>query len=84
MKIYYDFNNEEYEYEPPEDMLEQAKIDTLEEQPKEDLIEIIIAEDNIEEIYYDQLYDYFENYAWEQYKEDKASDEPSYRQSDFI
>ena len=84
MKIYYEFGDDNYEYEPPEDMLEQAKIDILEEQDKEDLIEIIIAEDNIEDCFYDQLKDYFEEYAYGEYKDVMASQEPPYRQSDFI
>lgn len=87
MKIYYECERNEdivFEYEPPEDMLEQAKIDILEEQDKEDLIEIIIAEDDIEECFYEQLKDYFEEYAWEEYENEIANSEPPYRQSDFI
>lgn len=80
MIIYYD----DYEYEPPYDMLEQAKIDILEEQSKEDLIEIIISEENIEDVFYEQLRDYFEEYAWEQYKQELANSEPPYNQNDFI
>lgn len=85
MKIYYDVDDDyTFEYEPPEDMLRQAKIDILEEQDKEDLIEIIIAEDDIEECFYEQLKDYFEEYAWEEYENEIANSEPPYRQSDFI
>lgn len=87
MKIWYECKEDEdisWCYEPPEDMLRQAKIDILEEQDKEDLIEIIISEDNIEECFYEQLKDYFEEYAREEYENEIANSEPPYRQSDFI
>lgn len=87
MKIWYECKEDEdisWCYEPPEDMLRQAKIDILEEQNKEDLIEIIIAEDDIEECFYEQLKDYFEEYAWEEYENEIANSEPPYKQSDFI
>lgn len=87
MKIWYECKEDEdisWCYEPPYDMLEQAKIDILEEQSKEDLIEIIISEENIEDVFYEQLKDYFEEYAWEQYKQELANSEPPYNQNDFI
>ena len=87
MKIWYECKEDEdisWCYEPPEDMLRQAKIDILEEQDKEDLIEIIIAEDDVEECFYEQLKDYFEEYAWEEYENEIANSEPPYKQSDFI
>lgn len=87
MKIWYECKEDEdisWCYEPPEDMLRQAKIDILEEQDIEDLIEIIIDEDDIEDYFYEQLKDYFEEYAWEEYENEIANSEPPYRQSDFI
>lgn len=87
MKIWYECKEDEdisWCYEPPEDMLRQAKIDILEEQDIEDLIEIIISEDDIEECFYEQLKDYFEEYAWEEYENEIANSEPPYRRSDFI
>ena len=87
MKIWYECKEDEdisWCYEPPEDMLRQAKIDILEEQDKEDLIEIIIAEDDIEKCFYEQFKDYFEEYAWEEYENEIANSEPPYNQSDFI
>ena len=87
MKIWYECKEDEdisWCYEPPEYMLRRAKIDILEEQDKEDLIEIIISEDNIEECFYEQLKDYFEEYAWEEYKQELANSEPPYNQNDFI
>lgn len=87
MKIWYECKEDEdisWCYEPPEDMLRQAKIDILEEQDKEDLIEIIISEDNIEECFYEQLKDYFKKYAYEEYDNEIANSEPPYKQSDFI
>lgn len=87
MKIYYECERNEdiaFEYEPPEYMLRRAKIDILEEQNKEDLIEIIIDEDDIEDYFYEQLKDYFEKYAWEEYENEIANSEPPYKQSDFI
>lgn len=84
MKIYYDFRGDDFEYEPPMDLLQKAKIDILREQNKEDLIEIIIAEDDIEDCFYDQLKDYLEEYAWEEYENEIANSEPPYSQSDFI
>lgn len=84
MKIYYTFGDDHYEYEPPEDILEQAKIDILEEQDKDTLIDIIISEDDIEDGFYDQLKDYLEEYAWEEYRDIISSQEPPYRQSDFV
>lgn len=84
MKIYYNFNDDDFEYEPPEDMLNQAKIDILEKQDKDTLIDIIISEDDIEDGFYDQLKDYLEEYAWEEYKNEIANSEPPYKQSDFI
>ena len=84
MKIYYDFRGDDFEYEPPMDLLQKAKIDILREQNKEDLIEIIIAEDDIEDCFYDQLKDYFEEYAYDEYRDIISSQEPPYRQTDFI
>lgn len=87
MKIWYECKEDEdisWCYEPPEDMLRQAKIDILEEQDKEDLIEIIIDEDDVEDCFYEQFKDYFEKYAREEYENEIANSEPPYKQSDFI
>lgn len=84
MKIYYNFNDDDFEYEPPEDMLNQAKIDILEKQDKDTLIDIIISEDDIEDGFYDQLKDYLEEYAYDEYRDIISSQEPPYRQTDFI
>lgn len=87
MKIWYECKEDEdisWCYEPPEYLLQRAKIDILEEQDKDTLIEIIIAEDDIEECFYEQLKDYFEEYAWEEYENEIANSEPPYKQSDFI
>lgn len=84
MKIYYTFGDDHYEYEPSDDLLEKAKIDILEKQDEDTLIDIIISEDDIEDGFYDQLKDYLEEYAWEEYKNEIANSEPPYRQSDFV
>lgn len=85
MIIYYNWrDNVDYEYEPQEDVLEQVKIDILENLDKEDLIETIIAEDDIEECYYDKIKDLLEDDAREQYEQEIANSEDPYKQSDFI
>lgn len=84
MKIYYTFGDDHYEYEPSDDLLEKAKIDILEKQDKDTLIDIIISEDDIEDGFYDQLKDYLEEYAYAEYRDIISSQEPPYRQSDFV
>ena len=84
MIIYYEFNDDDFEYEPPQELLEEIEKKILQSQNQEDLIEIIMAGDNIEDCFYDELKDYFEQYAWAEYKQEIANSEPPYRQSDFI
>lgn len=84
MRIYYTFGDDYYEYEPPDDLLEKAKIDILKKQNKDDLIDIIINEEDVEDYFYEQIKDYLEEYAYDEYKDVMASQEPPYRQSDFI
>lgn len=84
MRIYYTFGDDHCEYEPPDDLLEKAKIDILKKQNKDDLIDIIINEEDVEDYFYEQIKDYLEEYAYDEYKDIMASQEPPYRQSDFI
>lgn len=84
MIIYYKFNDDDFEYEPSLKSLEQAKRDILSELDKKDLIEIIMAEDDIEECFYDEFKDYFEEDAREEYEQEIANSEPPYRPNDFI
>lgn len=84
MRIYYTFGDDHYEYEPSDDLLEKAKINILKKQNKDDLIDIIINEEDVEDYFYEQIKDYLEEYAYDEYKDVMASQEPPYRQSDFI
>lgn len=84
MRIYYVFNDDEFEYEPPQELLEEIEKKILQSQNQEDLIEIIMAEDDIEECFYDEFKDYFEENAREEYEQEIANSEPPYRPNDFI
>ena len=84
MIIYYEFSGDNFEYEPDKGTLETAKYDVLQDLSKEDLIEIIMAGDDIEECLYDDIKDYLEEDAREQYEQEIANSEPPYKQSDFI
>ena len=92
MTYYYEIETRngtiEYEYMPNCDEVKNAIIKIISHKTPKEIYNILdeIADDgaDLEEYFYDELKDYFEEYAYGEYKDIMASQEPPYRQSDFI
>lgn len=84
MIIIYNFNDNDFEYEPSTTALYEVKNEILQGLSKSELIEIIMAGDDIEECFYNEFKECFEDKAYEAFKDLDAYTEPPYRPDDFI
>lgn len=78
----YEINDIEIEFEPKYEEVKEAIIDILDSMTTKEIYsileEVADAGADLEEYFYDELYEYFEEIAWERYEEGKQAESDLY------